>query len=282
MGVRFLHVAIACGVAAAWSVVQAAPCALVPSGDATLEGVQRAELLRNGDFVKLEAELDRALKQAGKGGRTDLHVLRDLVDLHQLSGRDISLTQAWVELRPQSFFAQLAMGLAYAEQSTYARGERSAAQTSGGQMSEMQRLNQLAEKHLRQAAQLNPRSALPYNGLLQIAAQEGRSGEAGVQQQLQAANRADPANLGARSAAVRYLAPRWGGSFEQLDAMVQDAKPRLPADQWHYLSYNVVLEKASHAEVIERDKQAAAALYREALEMCSNSQVARQGLGRTR
>ncbi|MGP1630508.1 MAG: hypothetical protein ACTS5V_11260 [Giesbergeria sp.] len=48
------------------------------------------------------------------------------------------------------------------------------------------------------------------------------------------------------------MSPRWGGSFQLLDELVKDSKEALRTDHSKYIECNVVLEKASHFEVIEK------------------------------
>ncbi|MGP1630509.1 MAG: hypothetical protein ACTS8S_21830 [Giesbergeria sp.] len=56
-----------------------------------MDGLQRAELLQNGDFAKLDEEVAALMRQTGNAGRTGLHRLRDLAELFQLSGRETKL-----------------------------------------------------------------------------------------------------------------------------------------------------------------------------------------------
>jgi hypothetical protein len=144
----------------------------------------------------------------------------------------------------------------------------------------MQEIQQRATRYLDAARKIRPESALPYSSLIVMAATQ--EGSAGVAPLLQAANKVDSKNLSARVAAMSYLEPRWGGSFELVEGVVTDARmARLPEGHIHYLRYNLVMTKASHAESIARDKPAARLLYREALRMCGNSEGAEAGMGRT-
>ena len=135
--------------------------------------------------------------------------------------------------------------------------------------------------NMQKAMALDARSALPQAVMFGVAAGSGQAGGRSTAQWLAAANQADPKNLAARVQAVNYLSPRWGGSFEQLDEMTAQAASVLTPAAAHYLKYNVVLARASHAEVIEKDTPAAQALYKQAQGMCANSSVAREGAVRT-
>ena len=257
-----------------------AGCELVYTGTATMAGSARAKYLKIGDYQKLDADLEKQWTEHKKGRRSDLMITRDLYELVQLSGRDLSLFQEWAEKNPNSFFANLAYGSYLTEEANTARGFESASRTSQRQLAAMRDIQQRATRHLDAARKIRPDSALPYASLIVMAATQ--EGSAGVQPLVQAANKLDPKNLSARVAAMSYLDPRWGGSFDLVDAVVTEAQQaRLPDGQIHYLRYNLTMVKASHAESIARDKPAARQLFRDALRMCGNSEGAEAGIGRT-
>lgn len=245
-----------------------------------MAGVDRAKYLKIGDYQKLDADLEKLWSEHKKGRRSDLMITRDLYELVQMSGRDLSLFKEWAEKSPNSFFANLAYGSYLTEEANTARGFESASRTSQRRLAAMRDIQQRATRHLDAARKIRPDSALPYASLIVMAATQ--DGSAGVQPLLQAANKLDSKNLSARVAAMSYLDPRWGGSFELVDGVVTEAQQaRLPDGQIHYLRYNLTMVKASHAESITRDKPAARQLYRDALRMCGNSEGAEAGIGRT-
>jgi hypothetical protein len=85
-------------------------CELVYSGTANMEGASRAKHLNIGEYQKLDASLETQWAEHKKGHRSDLMIMRDLYELMQMSGRDLSLFQEWAEKNPNSFFANLAYG----------------------------------------------------------------------------------------------------------------------------------------------------------------------------
>lgn len=74
------------------------------------------------------------------------------------------------------------------------------------------------------------------------------------------------------------MSPRWGGTFEALEQMVSQASARLSKKSAHYLQYNLVLAKASHYETFEGDRAKAQEFYKQASNMCQNSETARKGI----
>lgn len=272
---------LACTALLGMGTAHAASCALVPSGQATLEDTQRADLLREFKFAELDNEIGRLHKKNIASDGTDLLTLRNLVSLQQMSGQEENLVRMWADERPQSFFAQLNAGIFYANRAFGARGVGAASQVSGGQWTQARALGGKALPYLQKAMALDPKSALPQSAMMGLAVLDGKSSERSPEQWLQAANQTDPKNLAARINAVNYLSPRWGGSFELLDHMVEQAGKSLSVAGSHYLRYNVVLAKASHNEVIEKDKAKAQAFYKQARSMCDNSEAAREGMTRT-
>lgn len=255
-------------------------CELVYSGTATMEGSNRTKYLKIGDYQKLDASLEKQWVEHKKGRRSDLMITRDLYELVQLSGRDLSLFQEWAEKNPNSFFAILAYANYLTEEANTARGFESASRTSQRQLAAMRDIQKRATRHLDVARKIRPDAALPYTSLIVMAATQ--EGSAAVAPLLQTANKLDHKNLSARVAAMSYLEPRWGGSFDLVEGVITEAQQaRLPDGHIDYLRYHLVMTKASHFESIMRDKPAARQLYRDALRMCGNSEGAEAGIGRT-
>ncbi|MCL2309999.1 MAG: hypothetical protein FWC42_09050 [Proteobacteria bacterium] len=67
----------------------------------------------------------------------------------------------------------------------------------------------------------------------------------------------------------------------QLDQMVQQAAKPLPSQSAHCLEYNEVPAKASHKEVIVKNKSKAHESYKRTKDMCENSEKTQEGLVRT-
>lgn len=255
-------------------------CALVYSGTASMEGFNRSTFLKTGEYKKLESDFEGLLIEHNKGRRSDLFIIRDITELLALINGAEGTLADWVEKNPNSFFANLANGIYHTNRGSNLRGSSFASKTQNSQFSAMKEAHLVAEKYLNAARKLKPNSALPYSSLIVIAANQ--SGNVNVDAHLKAAIQADPKNLSARVSATSYLSPRWGGSLEQLDGILVEATAaKLPDAHLHYLKYNATIEKASHYEVVEKDKKTAYLNYKEAFTMCSNSSGAPSGMART-
>jgi len=259
----------------------AGECALSGELKATLEGSEAADLLRSGKFAQVEAYLQKRHKKnlSSEGG--DLLTARDIYELLQLSMREENLVRMWADERPESFFSQLTAGYFYVNKAGSVQGGRPMSKLNKSQLKDIRDLQDKAVGYLQKAMQLDPRSALPQGAMIGIACQQGQVAGKNAEQWLQAANQVDPKNLDARIEATNYLSPRWCGSFELLDQMVQQASKSLPSKDAHYLEYNVVMAKASHEEIIAKNKPKANELYKRAKSMCENSETAQDGVIRT-
>lgn len=255
-------------------------CPLIPTGVAEMEETERAQMLGDFKYAELEKELAKQHSKNLSSAGADLLTVRDLLNMQQVAGGQENLMRMWADERPQSFFAQLNAGLYYVNQAFYARGNEAASQTSSAQMRKAKQITDVAQGYLQKAMALDLHSALPSAMMIGLASIQGEAGGRNASQWLQAANQIDPKNLSARIQAVNYLSPRWGGSFEALDQMASQADGALSKEGAHYLKYNIVIGKASHYEVIERNGAKALEFYKQAKAMCDNSQSARSGIVR--
>jgi hypothetical protein len=267
--------------ALATSVATGRECALIPSGEANIETFEIAEQLSDTKFAEVEAALAKRHRKNLDSDGGDLLSLRDIVAIIQLSGSQQNLVRMWAEQRPQSFFSQYTAGVYFADRAGGILGGKPVSQGTASQLKNLQDLGETAERYLQNAIRLDQKSALPHAAMLGIAQTRAQAGGRTAAQWLQSANKVDPKNLAMRINAVNYLSPRWGGSFELLDQMSQQADKVLSANAAHYLRYNVQLARASHEEVIAKNKPAAHVLYKQAVDMCANSKTARDGSIRT-
>ena len=256
-------------------------CGLIPPDTANIEDSRRADLLNAFKFAQLEDELTTLHKKNMSSDGNDLLTLRNLVELERMGSRSESLVRMWVDQRPQSFFAQLFAGMFYEDKAQSARGTGYASGVRPEQWQAIKKYSEQANGYLQKAMSLDPKSALPHAIFITLSGKGESVGGRTVLQWQQAADQVDPKNMAARIQSMNYLSPRWGGSFEILDKMVADADKSLSSATEHYLKYNLVIAKASHYEVIEKDKAKAQELYKQAQTICTNSETARAGMLRT-
>lgn len=259
----------------------AAQCPLIPAGIPATEIFQASKLLQDGKFSEVDAILVKLHKNnlTSEGG--DLLTSRHIDALVNLSEEKEELLRRWFDEQPQSFFSQLSAGIFFVIQASKARGTKFASETSQEQFKKMAEINLVAMDYLQKAMLLDASSALPHSIILGIAARQNFAAQKTPTQWLFAALQTDPNSLAARVNAMTYFSPRWGGSFEFLEQIVLQSEKSLSAQSVHYLRYNIVMEKAIHEEVVTKNKPQANELYKQALGMCENSTLAREGIERT-
>jgi TPR repeat protein len=70
---------------------------------------------------------------------------------------------------------------------------------------------------------------------------------------------------------VSTLNPKWGGSFEAMDKLLELAETaKMPANEIRYLNYKIELEKANYYSVVTEQKTLAASHYELAGGFCEN------------
>lgn len=120
------------------------------------------------------------------------------------------------------------------------------------------------------SSKLMPSSVLPYPGLLEIVSSMSENKDR-IQDILTRANKIDPQNYIVRKMAVHRLAPRWGGSFEDLDNIITQSKSsKLNATDLRRLEFSVLFEKGSQFKNIEKRPLEALPYFTQAAKMCDS------------
>lgn len=225
-------------------------------------------LIKEKNFAAVEDELTDKLKRYERGEYSDLVLYADVSNALRSDPAFEPLLAQWAAEKPGSFFARWLRAeyhstLAYAK-----RGSEFSGKTSTEQMAAMQAEFLKAAPEFKAARELRPASALPQAGLIGIARAVGGTGA--VMDLAVDGERADPRNLAARHQAVYALAPKWGGSFEAMDQVVERAA-KLPVDsaRLRYLQYALEMAKANHYDVVTKEKTRAIGHWRRAVVLCS-------------
>jgi tetratricopeptide (TPR) repeat protein len=228
------------------------------------------DLVRQKRFEAVEDEIADKLRRYERREYSDLDVYGTInrAMVGDMAAEPL-LTQ-WVNEQPRSFVARLLRAAHHVNAGYSRRGNKMADQTSAEQFQAMELAFRSAAGDLRAAMDLRPNSALPHAWAIQIA--RSVAGPEAVQTLLAEATRVDPRHSAARYAVIWGLEPRWGGSFEHLDALVADiGASALPEPRRRYLRYMVEMRKGAHFQDITREKTKAGAHYRQAGRICASS-----------
>ena len=229
-----------------------------------------AALLKEKNFSAIEDELTDKLKRYESGEYSDLSLFWDITATVSGNRGLEPLLQEWVNTKPDSFFAHVLKGEHHASVGYDKRGGDFASATSKEQFEAMEVEFQKARGSFEKAAKLRAQSALPLAGM--IAVGKASDGIERIRDLLAKANRIDRANTSARWTAVHAMAPKWLGSFEELDAIARDAaRAQLPDPRVRYLRYAIEMRKADHFSTITKEKTKAMVHWRNAAQLCPNA-----------
>lgn len=187
------------------------------------KGLTPAEIegmLDRGELKQLENLLDDRFRRhfLDKDYSEVIHDDLDFrVDDAGLNGR---VAEKWLELAPDSAYANAAYGNFLMRSAWKARGGRYASETPRDNLRRMGKLAEQAVPYLEKALSINPKLLPAYEGLIELARLDSRD-ELG-ERALLAARKVDPACANIAGSHMDSLTPRWGGSYEQMLAYANE------------------------------------------------------------
>ncbi len=206
------------------------------------------------DYESLERQLATLLKEKkkDKDGRSLLAnaygQICDSPDAKYVMETWLREFEEWLHAKPDSHFANTAMGRFCVNYAWHARGSGWAnTVTSQGWNLFNERLVK-AREYLEKGYQADPSDPMAPSQLIVVAMGLGE-GYPEVEKQFQRALKADRSDINAYEAKLKYLMPKWHGSREQMFAFAREAARKGPADSLAPL----VLAKA-HWEMYARSE----------------------------
>jgi len=182
------------------------------------------KLLDAGDVQGLDkryAEL-QALHQGHADFSERIHSAIDIFDSSYESG---ALSKRWLELAPDSPYAMAARGNFYMRLGWSARGGKWMRDTPKEQVEQMEAHFAKAIEMFKGALAKEPRLMPAHSGLINIGTNGGLDEDA----LFAAAVKADPGCTDLMEERMRALEPRWGGSYQAMDALDRQLLPMLAA-----------------------------------------------------
>ncbi len=229
-------------------------------------GADVVALLLHQDDAALEAAFGGAQQRFERGALTEDELRRTFEPFASLrDAQALEKLRDWAARAPQSYAAHLALGLNYRAQGSDARGTKSWARTAPEQRDGLVRHFTLAEPELRASLALTAR---PYLSLLNLMAIAGTmQNRPFLNASLLLANEALPGNELARLSYAHYLLPRWGGSYDRLDAFVAMSRAQGVAEGTLLKLQAVVLNDRGQTQLAAHDAAGAEARFRDALQL---------------
>lgn len=227
-------------------------------------------LIKEQHFSAIEDELADKLSRYELGQYSDLALLWDINATVVGEPEMEPFLKAWLKAKPKSFFAYFFAGQYYSNLGYAKRGTAMISGTSSEQLDAMKAEHAKAVTALKIAEKLRPNSALPLAGLIRVG--QATMGGDHAHQLLKRANQVDPKNMVVRAAAIYALSPKWGGSMEELDGIIQQAaQAPLTAPRLRFLRYSVEMQKGDHFGYISQEKTKAIPYWRRAAQLCPSA-----------
>lgn len=192
----------------------------------TLPWSEFESAIENGNAASVDASFD-ALVEGHFAGRVPEGALRHAYnDKFWGSSRERKrLIDHWLETNPGSAHAYAARGIWWVANAEQARGEKRMSDTPEKDIERMRDALGKAKRDLGKAIELNPRIMPAYAALLHATQYDGD--DALAESTMRKANEVSPENFYPRAALAYARRPQWGGSFEAMDRIADDAAPYL-------------------------------------------------------
>ncbi|WP_020207703.1 DUF4124 domain-containing protein [Gilvimarinus chinensis] len=175
-------------------------------------------LLRTSQFDQLNRELELKQQAVERDNTRDI-ALRSVYSIFARADDDmLNEINRWVNATPDNYQPYLARARCRGARGWAERGGAYAYKTPRDNFSRMQREFAFAHEDVEKALSINPQALIAF--VIQISLAQPSVDRAAANRALQKANRLYPDNYIARRAYIRLLVPRWGGSWDDIEAFV--------------------------------------------------------------
>jgi tetratricopeptide (TPR) repeat protein len=232
---------------------------------AEVSKVRYVVMLGSHDFEGLAAA-EKAIIENYRAGRinTDEFSFQIAALVSPPSTSYIPDAELWVKAQPKSYAARLGLGILYMHAAWEARGNKFIRETSREQLDKMRELARKALDHLQTSLTLFEK---PYPSYMNMIDADNLLSKGKKRHYLDLAIKMDPA---ARSVYWNYFivgTPSWGGSFEELESLVAEAKQGpMPPHNVAILETNLLYLKGQDEAGLRRNPTGAASLFLQAYE----------------
>ncbi|QSI75272.1 DUF4034 domain-containing protein [Niveibacterium microcysteis] len=230
------------------------------------EGVDVQEALRAKQFEAIEKVLNARESEFKQGKLGEYDILDAYKPFYQSEDVFSNELNDWIHKKPNSYIAHLARGTYYRKLGEFRRGTRYIQQTPAENVRFMHQQFEIAKTDLRKALSLNPRSFLAILNLLNIELQQGDEKESALL--LREGTKLYPHTLLLRARYMVHLQPRWGGSYEAMDAFLRQSRAEGAPDPVLNLLMAIKLDDIGFTSEEHRDYDSAHDHYQRALALC--------------
>lgn len=242
-------------------------CSASPAGEPVLRERLLGALV-SGDFKQLEQAYAEAQQDFERDRKTDTklgEVYYALSDLPQRLDHPTASRQLdeWAKQFPRSYAARTVRGVYLSDRAMQARGGKFVNETSEEQFSEMRKWHALAKQDLLASLKLTRYPLMSHVELYRIAMVVSDDQDRSVH--FAKAFEMAPASMQLHKQVMVSLTPRWGGSYEMMQAYVDKVGPKLGLDKDRGILKSMIIEDKASDMTTQKKYAEAYALYGEAI-----------------
>ena len=208
------------------------------------------ELLTNREYQQLHQKLDVYEHHYENGSGSEISVE---IAYSAFAGGDpayVSHLDEWTKTFPDHYSAHMARAVYWKSLGWIRRGEEYSSATSKEQFAGMREAHKLALAEASQVLKMKPAMTLAYSSLVSLAS--SRNAREAYERGLEV----NPTSYLLRKAMLSNLAPRWGGSYEAIEKLLEETRPYTSENEeliplMGYLDYTKALDKISAGAVVE-------------------------------
>ncbi len=228
---------------------------------------QLVRLLRERNFKEIEDEIESRYQRAVGTGTRELPVYGLLSFIDSGDPEFEPRLNEWVRVSSKSVWPLVVRAKYWKAVGWKKRGNKFADETTSDQFESFGAELEKAVVDLNQALKIDPNNVMVYASYFGVS--NSSAGTRTAAELVTVANKVAPKNFVVRFTAIYFLSPRWNGSFEAMDKIVDGAKlARMSEDDVMRLRYAVEREKGSHFSAVEKDYSTAISSYERAIKIC--------------
>lgn len=178
---------------------------------------------------------------------------------------------AWVAAHPQNPLPYLGRAFHYYRQAWVARGTKWSSETKESQLDEMKVALGKCTSDLSKVFELDDKHIIAHTLLISVVGMSGDQEQ--LASTLQAALDVSPVSFVARKAYLQYASPRWGGSYDQMQLIIDSAQQYAEQNPQLTLLRGLVLAESGDMRALMKNYSAALSLYSQALEFGENHTI---------
>jgi len=178
--------------------------------------------LKSGDYASLDHHLNALQSQYESGAATEDQLYTGFRELYEDNAGNERYFNDWVDAYPNSYAAHLARGTYLYRMGWFIRGEKYLSKTPRSQIARMSEYLERAQPDLLASTKLTSKPYLSALYMLNVTRLQGSSRD--HLHWYQEGMRIDPTNTKVRLRYMDTLRPRWGGSYEEMEAFLEETR----------------------------------------------------------